>query len=1143
MISSIGTNGTLNGPFITISTNTLIGKSVDATKLDTVNGEFRNFYAQSATARSNVLFSSFNALSIRGVNVNNSGGSIIGNRAQASESVYASSMRANEIIAPGSVRFTGSNTFLLPTAFISSLTAGSILTSSLTVPNIITGMPQEYSTINPSTPFLQISSFQMNTDTFNATSGLGTYFNETTFIGTRTQTAYYTIIDPQAQEKIYLSTPYVNTVAGTGSIGSMPQIGLIAGQPAVDSAGNLYIGSDYNGWRLQRVSPAGLITTIAGNNQFFYGDGLFPLSAAFGPRLAVSIYTPGTLLITDISNSRIRYVTTDPIVTTIAGTGAESYTGDGGLAFTATFSTPTTTVADSLRNIYIADTKNEVIRRIQNSTITTYAGTGLVGNTGDDALAINATMNKPYGLAVDSANNLLFTDLSNCAIRRITTDGIIRRVAGTYANGFSGDGGPATNAALSFPRDIALDSANNIYFCDTGNDRVRRIDAITNTILTVAGTGVKGFSGDNGLAVLANLSSPTGIAVDPTGNLYIADTDNQCIRYVNMLNSTITTVAGRPRTPGFGGDRSFATFALLNSPSHLAFDPSSGYYYIADDGNRRIRYVNSATRIIFSYAGNGSPFTSGDGGPAVNSVFGSITSIVTDENKNIFVSDGRGNAVRRIDALTSTITTVVGGVAGFRGDGGPATAAHLSSPQTLVMDPSGNMFITDTNNQRVRRVDKVTQAITTIAGTGVAGYNGDAISSIQATLNQPKALALDSDGALYVGDTNNFRIRRLDPRGFITTYAGNGTNQAPITGQIVGTPIGIVNALTTDASGLYMAESRTSGLWSLVSSTNTLSPLSALSTPAYLGDASPLSNAYFNNPTGLVVDNCGNLLIADSGNYRLRRSYTFGNPLNPVYINMNFNYTNYFASTGTTYISLNGNLLTTFAATQSNSPFSLTDVNVLNYPLQTSNPVYGNQQPFIEIQQTSTFGYTKLAGSLWINQVPGQGFLQNAVDSNAGIIMNSGTLSFPYQNNGITIQNQYNDASLRSVNYTGSLISASDPALKENIEPANLSICYTTLKSLPLRRYNYIEPYMSTFRVSDRSRLGFLTSEVAPVLPNSISSRVLDYGWASSINTLDNTQIKYIHYGVTKNLMDLISFLEEEVSTLRERVAQRNNVH
>ena len=1161
MISSINTGGTMNAPYGMFSTTAFFSKYVQAGHMSTVNDNFINFLDKDTTVTSSINFSSIQYFSIKGVFINNHGGAILGNRAETIHSVNASSIKTNIISAP-TVVFAGSNNFYLPVSYISSLNSGNITTSSLVTSKIFTGSDVIYSTINPSTPWTLASTFNMR-NTFTATKGLGTYFDQVTFIATTNQTAYYTLVDPRAQKQSHLSTLYVNSVTGTGLPGTIStptqaasntQIGYIAGQPASDSAFNLYVGSGNAGWRVQRISPQGMITTLAGNNQFFYGDGQFPPSAAFGPRLAVSINAPGTLLITDISNSRIRYVTTDPIVTTIAGTGVPAYYGDGGLAFNANLSTPTTTATDSAGRIFIADTANQLIRVIANSTITAYGGTGQIGNTGDGGPATVAKLNSPFGLAVDSANNLLFTDLSNCAIRSISPAGTIQRLAGTYANGFGGDGGLALNSVVAFPRGIAVDAVNNIYFCDTGNSRVRRIDAATKIITTIAGNGVEAFGGDGGLGPLANLSTPTGVATDAAGNVYISDTNNHCIRYVNMATSTITTVAGRPGVPGYGGDRSFATFAFLNSPSHIAYDGSSGYYYIADDGNRRIRYVNSGTKIIFTAAGNGSPFTSGDGGAAVNAVFGSINSVVTDSKNNIYVVDGLGNAIRRIDAVTSTITTVVGtGIGGYNGDGLLGTAAQISTPQTLVIDSNTNLFFTDTNNQRIRRVDSTTKTIATIAGTGVAGYNGDSIASITANLNSPKALARDSAGALYVGDTSNYRIRRISPAGIITTYAGRGIYGPPTEGaNFLTTNLGITTALTVDLSGqLYMADYTTSAIWAFSNATNTLAALSAISTPAYLGDAGPLSNAYFNQPTGLIVDICGNFLISDAGNYRLRRTNAFGNPQNSFFVNMNFKYTNYFTSTGTSYISLNGNLLTSFnGSSQSTLTYSLTDADILNYPLQSSNPVYGNQAPFIQITSVSTFGYTKLEGNMWLNEVPGQGFLQDSVDSNSGLIMNSGTLVFPYQINGTTIDNPYNDASLRTINYTGSLNNASDPALKESIESANLSICYTTLASLNLHRYKYIDPYMSSFHLRDKFRLGFLTSEVALLLPNSITSTNLEQVWApSSINTLDMSQIKYTHFGVTQNLIGLVNKLEEEVSTLvvardsvRELVAQRNNV-
>lgn len=1135
VISSIGTNGTFNSPLGIISTNNLVGSTINAENLITINDTIQNCYVNNIDVNDSLNFTNVNTASVKNVFINNSMGSIIGSRTETIQSVFCSSMRTDEILVPGVLHFGDTQTMKLPNTYISTLAANSIVTSSLNTSLIYTGSLEQYSTINPSTPWIQISSYQLNAP-FNATAGLGTYFNKVSFIGTQTQTAYYSMFDPSAQTKVALSTPYVNTVGlPTGAFG----------QAASDSEQNVYVGAKNNGWKLERLTPTGT-TTIAGNYQYFYGDGGYPLNAAFGPRLAVSMASPGALLITDISNVRIRYVTTDPIVTTIAGTGATGFTG--GNAFNATFSNPTTTATDISGRIFITDTGNNVIRVIQHdSTIATYGGTGVAGNTGDGGPARIATLSRPFGL-VATGNTILFTDLSNCVIRSITPDSTIQLVAGTYTPGFSGDTGPATAAALSYPRGITVDSANNIYFCDTGNDRVRRIDAITSVITTVAGNGTPGFAGDGGPAVNANLSSPTGVATDVAGNLYIADTNNQCIRFVNMTTAKIATVAGRPRVAGYGGDTSFANFATLNYPSHIVFDPTSQYYYFADDSNCRVRYVNTNTNIIFSAAGNGSPISTGDGGPAINAVFGSINSVATDISNNIYVADGLGNAIRKIDYVTSTITKVIGtGIGGYNGDG-PALSTRISTPQTIFIDSNTNLYFTDTNNQRVRYLNSQDNTINTLAGTGVAGYNGDGISSIEAQLNFPGPLTRAATGEIFVGDSSNYRIRQLGTDGMITTYAGNGIYDDPNPGIPLNFPLGIVQAITTTGGQLYMTDSTTSAIWYLNQTQNAMQPITGLSTAAYLGDGAPLSNAYFNNPTGLAADNSGNFMITDSGNARVRRTYTFGYPLNPVYISMNFNYTNYFTSTGSAYISINGNLLSTFSGSnQESGSFSIANVNLLDYPIQTSNPVYGNQVPFIEVTQLSTFGYSKLDGNIWLEAVPGQGLLHDSVDTNSGIIMNTGSLVFPYQNNGITLQNKYNDASLRTVNYTGSIVSASDPALKEHIQAADLSICYTTLANLPLRRYTYCEPYLSTFQVRDHRRLGFLTSEVAPHFPNSIRETSLVHDWApSSINTLDTTQIKYTHIGVTQSLIEMVSALEAEVeearSTMRRLVAQRKNV-
>ena len=1154
MISSIGTGGTLNAPRTTLSTFTMLTHGGSANQLTTSNNRITEFGAERVVATDSVYLDGCSTVSFKNVFINNSLGSIMGSHTETIQEIHCSSIITNQLSTAAAMRFLTPITAQLQHTYISTLTSGSVRTSSLGVTQITTGFPEYYSTVNPSTPWLLTSSFGMNTGPFMETKGLGTYFDEATIVASMNQTTYYSIVNPLAQIKMNLSTPYINSLAGTGRVGR-----VVNGQPAVratlgsemskvavDSSGTIFVGTKDLGWKIQKISANGTISTVAGNYRYFYGDGTPPPAAAFGSQLAVSISPQSQVIITDISNVRLRILTTDPVVATIAGTGDSSYSGDGGLAYLATLSTPTATTTDSSGNIYVADTFNQLIRRITGSTITRYAGTpGLAGNTGDGGAATAATLNAPFGITTDLSNNIYFTDLSNCAIRKITPQGTISLIAGTYVSGFGGDGGLATTATLSTPRGITVDANNNIYFCDTGNSRVRRIDATTQIIQTVAGNGVSGYGGDGGLAVNARLSTPTGIAADSLGNLYIADTRNQCVRYLDMTTNKIATVAGQATREGYGGDFSFATFALLNSPSHVAVDRNSGYYYFADDGNCRIRYVDPSSKIINTIAGNGSPLFTGDGGAASGAVFGSIKCLTRDSGNNLYIVDDAAHVVRKIDLATGSISRVAGtGVPGFSGEGGLATSARLSSPQVVVSDSNADLYFTDRDNQRVRKITTATGMISTFAGTGVAGYSGDLSFSIYATLNNPTALAIDSlTQILYVGDLTNNRIRAIDASTIITTYAGSGDYGAPTAGaSFASTLLGSTTSIAIDLnSQVYFTEPITNGLWKLNPATNTLQATTLLGDGAYLGDAGPLSNAYLSTPTGLTLDGSGNLLISDQGNRRLRGTYTYGYPQTPVYLTMNFAYTNYFASTGTTTISLNGTPLKTFSGLNgSNDSYQITNANIYSYPLQGTNPVYEDQTPYVEIRQTETTGYTKLNGDLFVQEVPSQGLLHDSVLSNTGILMNSGILRFPHANNGITINNRFNDVSTRNVFYTGQLLSASDPVLKEKIEKANTSLCYSTLAHIPLKRYKYIEPYISTFHVNDIHRLGFLATDVLPVFPKSVHPLVHgEHSWMSSTMSIDTAQIKYAHYGVTQHLMGLISTLESEVRSL---VAQRNTI-
>ncbi|MBI2889796.1 MAG: hypothetical protein HYY13_03320 [Nitrospirae bacterium] len=329
----------------------------------------------------------------------------------------------------------------------------------------------------------------------------------------------------------------------------------------------------------------------------------------------------------------------------------------------------------------------------------------------------------------------------------------ISTVAGTGTGGYSGDGGSATSAAINQPWAVALDTAGNIYIADRANHRVRKVTT-AGTISTVAGNGTAGFSGDNGAATLANLNTPSGVALDSSGNLYIADQANHRIRKVDTTG-LITTFAGTG-TAAYSGDGGPATSAEINTPQGLAVD-TSGKLYIADTSNYRIRMVNGAGNIT-TVAGNGSAGYTGDNGPATSATLNNPASVALDTAGNFYIAD-QSNAVIRKVSSASIITTAAGsGTSGYSGDGGPATSAKLNAPADVAVAPDGTLYIADTSNNRVREVS-VGGTIRTAAGTGTAGFSGDGGLPTSAMVNAPRGVATNVSGFLYIADTDNNRIR------------------------------------------------------------------------------------------------------------------------------------------------------------------------------------------------------------------------------------------------------------------------------------------------------------------------------------------------------------------------------------------------
>ncbi|MBU2008400.1 MAG: hypothetical protein KJ624_00900 [Chloroflexi bacterium] len=409
-------------------------------------------------------------------------------------------------------------------------------------------------------------------------------------------------------------------------------------------------------------------------------------------------------------------------------------------------------------SLYIGDRGNHRVRMVNlaTGTITTFAGTGVGGFAGDGGPATAAQLTLPVGVASGSGY-LYITEFAGNRVRRVD---LATGTITTFAGGTTvptGDGGPAMEAQLSGPYGVAVDSGN-LYIADTANNRVRRVNLAAGTITTVAGNGTSGFGGDGGPATAAQLSGPRSAALG-SGNLYIADSGNNRVRRVDLATGTITTLAGNGAV-GSGGDGGPATAAQLNNPIGLAL--GSGNLYIADSGNNRVRRVDLATGTISIFAGSGTAGFGGDGGPATAAQLNNPNALTLD-SANLYISEGIGNRIRRVDLATGTMTTFAGtGAGGFAGDGGPATAAQLNTPIGLAVD-SANLYIGDSQNNRVRRVDLATGTITSLAGTGVGGFVGDGGPAAAAQLNFPCGLAVGS-GNLYIAERSNNRIRRVDLR-------------------------------------------------------------------------------------------------------------------------------------------------------------------------------------------------------------------------------------------------------------------------------------------------------------------------------------------------------------------------------------------
>lgn len=639
------------------------------------------------------------------------------------------------------------------------------------------------------------------------------------------------LVVDQGHNRIRRLGSSVSTFAGSGVDGFQDGAASAAAfsSPAaiaVDASGSVYV-ADFGNNRIRKIEN-GQVSTIAGTGiDGYQGDGGLAVNAAFNYPQGLAMTPGGNLIIADTYNHLIRiyaprdsseygFFMPEGTVHRLAGTGTAGYKDSTRLE--SQFNKPVAVAVDASGSVFVADSANHRIRRIDvDGSVSTVAGNGstVFNGDGDDALA--ASLDSPWGLAIDASGSLFVADSGHRRIRLITPGASISTIAGTGVAGSSGDGGAAKDAQLGIPAALAL-SEDSLYVSDFGENRVRKITLSTGLITTVAGL----VAADGTKALETRLASPLGVALAPDGKLLIVDTDRNLVRRLGA-DDTLSIVAGSG-LPGFDGDGGDPKSALLNGPASAVYD-SAGVLYVVDTTNKRIRAIGGASDVtafgvtipagkIVTVAGGGD--ASKGEGKALAHTFSEPVDLAFTAAGDMLVTDATANRVHKIARGDGTISPFAGnGAAGFTGDNSAAVAAELQSPRGIAVDADGSVLIVDGQNHAVRRVKN--GIITTVAGNGSANFTGDNGPAMTAQLNGPWDVAPDGNGGFYVTDSGNHAIRWVSPGGIIITVAG--------------TP----------------------------------------KVPGFLGDGGAALAGRLSEPKGLVRSNGGAIWFADTGNHRIRK--------------------------------------------------------------------------------------------------------------------------------------------------------------------------------------------------------------------------------------------------------------------------------
>ena len=731
-----------------------------------------------------------------------------------------------------------------------------------------------------------------------------------------------------------VSKPVITTVVGNGLAGEngdgLPPLETALYLPqdvTIGPDGNLYF-PDWNNHRIRRVIN-GVVETVAGTGEL--GDALDgpALEIQFNHPTNVAFDAQGRMIVSAWHNSKVKRVDfTTGTIENLAGTGSRSFGGDDGLGNEAILDLPSSVAVDVNGNILISDQANFRIRLLEpNGIIYTICGDGTPDYSGDGGRAEDARLDSPKGqsappagrITLNPSGEILIADTGNHVIRLIDGAGIIRTIAGSGVAGYSGDGGPAIEAQLNTPSDVAAGPDGSIYIADTMNHVVRVVtpDGIIDTL---AGTGVRGFDGDGGPADEAMLDRPYGLTVAPNGDVFVADTHNQRIRRITAVlpadfvpddgvddveviivpctddPGSICTYAGTGQK-GFNGDGIDRLRTALYWPFDIEFT-ASGRQIVLDWNNHRVREIlpdgTFVTIMGSDFVGDGPVDLSDLQEPGADPLTVDLnhpTDVQEFPNGDLMVMAWHNHKIRQIDAETGRALVIMGAAPGFAGDDGPARDALVNQPPHGVLDPQGNLFFIDQRNQRIRVIydfagQRGDAIVRTIVGTGEKGFNGDG-ADLQTQVAFPAGgnpepsggLALGADGVLYFSDSHNHRIRSVQfmdgdfTNSIVTTIAGNGEpGYGGDGGLAVNAQIDFPQDLELGLDGnLYFADTNNDRVRRINLATGVIETVAGTGARGYGGDGGPAVKAQLNRPFGIAFDQDGNLYISDTFNGRIRK--------------------------------------------------------------------------------------------------------------------------------------------------------------------------------------------------------------------------------------------------------------------------------